>query len=68
MIKYYVTFLGNDSFQTSEQIEGSDFNAAFRKAHDLLPVIQRHTIEQVRIGSIEEYEHFALDRAIGPLG
>jgi hypothetical protein len=65
MIKYYVTFLGNDTFQSSEKIEGKDFAAAFQRANELLPAIERHTIEQVRIGSIEEYEHFALDRALG---
>ena len=54
MKTYFITFLGNDGFETTHTVEASNFNEATAKAHEMLPKVQGLTIEAVEISAIEE--------------
>lgn len=64
-MNYLVTFKGNDGFELSEQVVGESLTLALQNANDIIPIVQRLTIEQVRVaGIVEMAEGEVLDRSI----
>jgi hypothetical protein len=61
MIKYYATFRGNDTFQTTHPIVAKDFPDAVRQAERVAVHLAGQTIEQLRIAAIEEQDMYTLD-------
>lgn len=54
MNKFYLTFQGNDTFQTSRLIDSPDIMRATEMALSMVKDVGRDTIEQVRLSGVQE--------------
>jgi len=53
-MKYYVTFLGNDTFRATYPVQAANITDAVKQGYEMLAAVERQTIEQVRVAGVEE--------------